>query len=96
METKHTPGPWETTPGLTKVTALGGNLIIASGIEGKMEEKRFEEQSIANAKLIAAAPELLMMCESAFNLCNKRAMPTESEINLLKEMLNKVIKKATT
>jgi hypothetical protein len=65
-EAKHTPGPWELEAFkvdgmlLFQITAPngsgpGGNLILDdASIEGETDEEQ-----IANARLIAAAPELL-------------------------------------
>lgn len=39
--------------------------------------------------------ELLEACNKAFILCDKLQMPTESELNELKNVLNNAIKKAT-
>lgn len=47
------------------------------------------------AKLFAASPELLEACNKAFTLCDKLQMPTESELNELKSILNNAIKKAS-
>ena len=63
MNTKHTPGPWVakfeeayyvTGPDLGRV-AMMMNLKGAHGLGGR----RSGEESAANARLIAAAPELL-------------------------------------
>jgi hypothetical protein len=59
METKHTPGPWDYWSGYNpcdrieaQVTAEGGDIVIAS-------YNHLIAEGEANAKLIAAAPELL-------------------------------------
>lgn len=52
-EQKHTPGPWYTDGGACGVFHDGGTSRIAT-IEGNFTSVR-----IANARLIAAAPELL-------------------------------------
>jgi hypothetical protein len=59
----HTPGPWKTGNGLPPFYAWGGQVI------GKHDDgsdfvlascnQNYPEQAIANAHLIAAAPELL-------------------------------------
>jgi hypothetical protein len=65
-ETKHTPGPWELEVSREDGTLLfwitapdgsgaGGNIILDdASIEGETDEEQ-----IANARLIAAAPEML-------------------------------------
>lgn len=72
---KHTPGPWfvrETGDHYSKRNdiyvignpdgSLGGDRKLAL-----MIDTWAEEQTIHNARLIAAAPELLEACESAIN-----------------------------
>ena len=70
---KHTPGPWEY---LTETTYAGdypysvghkvkiGNEILTISCHGYGADKFFEEAA-ANARLIAAAPELLEACKDA-------------------------------
>lgn len=58
MKTKHTPGPWETG------TQTKGSTTLVSRIEtgfavAEMRNVHFREEAEANARLIAAAPELL-------------------------------------
>lgn len=60
---KHTPGPWDYWSGYNpydkieaQVTAEGGDIVIAS-------YNHMIEQGEANAKLIAAAPDLLTALE---------------------------------
>jgi len=55
---------------------------------------RNTERQEANAKLIAAAPELLEACKIAFSICDKLQMPTEFEIEALKVDLKNAIEKA--
>ena len=54
METKHTPGPWENSPSC-HVYAGEGELIADAGDSLTLGVSEME----ANARLIAAAPELL-------------------------------------
>ena len=54
METKHTTGPWRTTRVSGYHAVLYGNGTIAPTVYGNDDE-----QAAANAKLIAAAPDLL-------------------------------------
>ena len=58
--TQHTPGPWEVHKNVSKKGELGiiadsAPCVIAHG----MSEKHWPEIANANARLIAAAPELL-------------------------------------
>lgn len=58
---KHTPAPWTVNP-KAKTNIRHGNLTIAN-CSSTHDGSRAEEE-IANAKLIAAAPELLEACIS--------------------------------
>lgn len=68
-ETKHTPGPWEVTgdrdsdEGLT-VEARGGEVAFIASTTG------YARADIANAFLIAAAPELLEALEHMVAVSN--------------------------
>lgn len=57
MNTQHTPGPWHRTNGYAFIhNALGGEVAkITSSIDSDAQMEEHE----ANARLIAAAPELL-------------------------------------
>ena len=60
MNTKHTPGPWNVSPSakastLTRVFDETGKLVASANGPGLFEGGEAE----ANARLIAAAPELL-------------------------------------
>lgn len=65
METKHTPGPWEITPTMEgpwglKTFEISGDDREKYWIAHVLSDKNdSEEKGEANAKLIAAAPELL-------------------------------------
>lgn len=69
MNTKHTPGPWNLTPIENRI--VSGNTVIAR-IYAHTDKGQpsnvapFTEEDAANAKLIAAAPELL---EALQELC---------------------------
>lgn len=64
-ETKHTPGPWEvfTGAGIPHPGIEGSGIsIVVFGAKGERDMGvlgRTPKQAIANARLIAAAPELL-------------------------------------
>lgn len=77
MKMKHTPGPWiygpETGPDCTRIDAENGRVIAAvrSREITSWEQSRpiysWSEEGAANARLIAAAPELL----EALHACRK-------------------------
>jgi len=60
MKTKHTPGPWEIEPHST----IDKEFNVGPGISVDYDDVDHAEQD-ANAKLIAAAPDLL----EALNYC---------------------------
>ena len=53
----HTPGPWIQAKHSPADVIVGGNTMIATARDGLNGIDR--EQAVANARLIAAAPELL-------------------------------------
>src|SRR5262245_5036653 len=64
-ESKHTPGPWENGPFDVYSKADiedGGNIVCEAPQDWEDSMYRWE----ANARLIAAAPELLEACEAGF------------------------------
>lgn len=58
MSTKHTPGPWQAQPETDYVPAQVSRLGEKAAIVDVFGDNR--EQRGANARLIAAAPELLL------------------------------------
>jgi hypothetical protein len=64
MTASHTPGPWASSP----YSSIVGCAITAQGhlIAGVRGEK---DVSLANAKLIAAAPSLLTALQALVRLC---------------------------
>jgi len=94
----HTPGPWETQSfgnGEAVVIANGSNrddvaciCSVAGGLGTVLEDNR-DYESEANANLIAAAPELLEACKTAYNcLCNP-IDGAQSDINLIHAAITK-------
>ncbi len=61
-ETKHTPGPWRTATGF--VRAKTGVICQLSHPHSLLRFVSYDEE-IANARLIAAAPDLLAACKMA-------------------------------
>ena len=64
MKTKHTAGPWDFTidPRHTGIITFGNSDIIIGELYGNDIS---QEDTLANAKLIAAAPELLAAIKRA-------------------------------
>lgn len=63
MTTKHTPGPWETSR--DAVPAGHVQITVYAAADGQRVATAFREE--ANARLIAAAPDLLAAMEEALD-----------------------------
>lgn len=63
---QHTPGPWESRPHDYPeiVRAPGGGSVAHCGEEHDVYHGSDPEVAVANARLIAAAPDLLAACEA--------------------------------
>ena len=67
--TKHTPGPWKAGPPATGLNPSehryihAGGELVARASAGYAPNHRLADQLDANAKLIAAAPDLLRACQ---------------------------------
>ena len=66
MGTKHTPGPWHVSKGRSVVWVKAGHQDVAGAYMGSYPA-RCGEQDLANARLIAAAPELLEALDRILN-----------------------------
>lgn len=108
MKTKHTKGEWDYSPMKGQVMHCTCAQVWDS--EGKnlavIDSRYGEEEATANAKLIAAAPELLEACMKAIELVKlwgaQSFMCVDAssmhELQALKDMensLNNAINKAT-
>lgn len=91
MNTKHTPAPWTVNP-KAKTNIRHGNLTIANC--SSTHDGSREEEEIANAKLIAAAPELLEALQDLTWLIEQGAMIEEIQ-EAIKAKALPSIKKAT-
>ena len=88
MTTQHTPGPWEIDhtypePNQRKIQPKGQEAGIAVAFGDS------ESEAQANASLIAAAPELLELCEESLRALH------EDDFPILKDKLRAAIAKAT-
>jgi len=97
MENKHTPGPWKIIypEGFLYHIVINGRPFIAT-IDGQYPDleqcEEHEQENLANAKLIAAAPELL---EALRAIAEELPDPTLSVTKIIKEIAESAIKKAT-
>lgn len=97
METKHTKGPW-----IYKKTGLsendgeivGDDNVVVGKIHLPVTDSSKPETTFYNAKLIAAAPELLEACQEVYNTKVKNSDCPEL-MGYVIELLENAIKKAT-
>ena len=92
----HTPGPWVIGSNVTAGNKLEGCSIFAEKIKDQIGWMRFDldKENHANARLIAAAPELLAQCKE-FEKCltyliNSGDSGADLERDKLREVLAKV------
>jgi hypothetical protein len=74
--TGHTPGPWVATP-YGDVMPRGANYLVASCSSKSGMYRDYE----ANARLIAAAPQLLEAAQAAWN-CIAELPPTQARVEV--------------
>lgn len=96
MKAKHTPGPWKTyttDQGLIDITAAGndGTLTLAY----MTGEDNIEINVEANAKLMAAAPDLLEALTSLYSKFKNDGIGSSSHYSPIMERAKAAIKKAT-
>lgn len=99
MKTKHTPGPWILHGALARIEDVNGRLLAVPVFQSQNDTGTTygSNENLANAKLIAAAPELLEALKETLFLLQGYAVqyghaPTlDKKIKTAKE----AIKKAT-
>lgn len=96
MSTKHTPGPWKAGPPATGLNPSehryihAGGELVARASAGYAPNHRLAGQLDANARLIAAAPELLAAAKAALDFIS--SMP--GDMGELENQLATAIDKA--
>ncbi len=91
---KHTPGPWQTDdrePGdqFRHVLDCGGHraFLAKLPLEEVYEDKSFRDEQEANARLIAAAPELLAELRAAHQIINHAyIVMSKKQIDMWREL----------
>ena len=86
MTTKHTPGPWTHHPEDNIILDASGRRLIewqARSVSVSVEERD------ANARLIAAAPELLEALEVVLHLCTVIGAPDGPALDMARDALAK-------
>ena len=91
---KGTKGKWHHDSGTASIWhpyAIGHRLsrVDYYGVE-------MSEEDLANAQLIAHAPEMLEMLDKVNDLLIRRALPTESEVNQFAKDIQDLLTRATT
>ena len=105
--TKHTPGPWSISSACKNaINAERNNKLIGIGTTYHDPDSVYfigQDEAIANARLIAAAPELLEALKSAASLANELALAklfpgtvlNDDKVNELLDKYREIIAKAT-
>ena len=79
---KHTPGPWRTGKGAGSRYTVYDKFSQRVGdfLEGVMATQRSDEECAANARLGAAAPDLLAMLVEAHDIIDAIGQPETAEV----------------
>ena len=89
MTTAHTPGPWHSMEFSDVVTSQSGWVVARGGPVGGSRPAA-DEEVWANARLIAAAPDLLEACITAIDwLADKGVDPNHSEAKRIRAAIAK-------
>ena len=92
-ERAHTPGPWRISK-LTETAVEDGDgrgICSTGGYQQNFDTERVYQENRANARLIAAAPDLLDACKRASEILRGRGYPGWG---VAKDILNEAIAKA--
>ena len=91
MKTKHTQGEWTINPNLLTEVIIPSKMGMEIDV---WHYAREEDEAEANAKLIAAAPELLEMLIRISNIENYAFTLPGFDVKRLKSEINQAIEKA--
>jgi hypothetical protein len=89
MSTKHTPGPWKAI-GLYVGTAEADTQTVAYVDDHRNNKHRSRAEHEANARLIAAAPELLIALHDALYLLDSHNIEHPSIDAKIRPALHKI------
>ena len=101
---QHTPGPWHATPAgfhnqfiIETIDSVGDNSGLVDGLVALTYTRDPDNQAeqfrrAADAQLLAAAPELLAMCQRAHDILDGQ---DEGLLLMFRDDIGDVIKKAT-
>lgn len=94
MSTKHTPGRWRVSADGDEVTTSPIGILESSKTICKTSSHyRSEEECHANARLIAAAPELLESLEQMLCLATRNDIPESEQLEIASRAID-VLQKA--
>ena len=95
MSEKHTPGPWRTNGFQIEGPNMG--LVIATATAPRIGwAPKTKEEGLANARLIASAPDLLAAAKKALNFIHSLPYePSMAPSTKLQDALVDAINKAT-
>jgi hypothetical protein len=88
---KHTPGPWDQIVKMDGFTAVGANTLIARVFSTAFKDLENEK---ANARLIAAAPDMYRALELIINSDMAQREEDEGEISTELSIVRAAIAKA--
>lgn len=88
-DSRHTPGPWTATLGYTPTVKAGDTLLAAPSARADDLGGRQLSELHANARLIAAAPDLLAACEEALRLLEDQRLYDATTDEMLRAAIHK-------
>ena len=105
MNAKHTPGPWnvaEIQREDWRSSICADDCEIGCAYHRNDDPVNADEETYANARLIAAAPELLAVCKQTWHYIHSRQRPGDDgerdnpsyTINIIEKCLSEAISKA--
>jgi hypothetical protein len=77
---KHTPGPWSVGEGTPDIAIITDKVLVAM-VTNDEDSPCEDDEQMANARLMAAAPELLEACEAALLLAGDDDLPDNGGYN---------------
>ncbi len=93
---KHTPGPWKIADGDSLRCSLWGWSIMSSdGYWVAVAHEEEEESDKANARLIAAAPEMLEALKRVEDWMIHNTVPTDRPASIDKAVIDAIAKAET-
>lgn len=97
MSAQHTPGPWqvERGPVSRNLCVMSATTWICGQLQSDNETSIDTAEVIANARLIAAAPDMLAACKSALEFYDAQPKPHQAGEAAILDGLKAALTKAT-